>query len=778
MNSMIDKQAFAALPEALRDAVASLGVAQGPVVMNRRQFMKATGVAGGGLMLSFALGSRGAMAQSGPSHQGEFVPNAFIQVRPDDSIVIFAKNPEIGQGIKTGLPLIIAEELDADWSKVQVVQAAVDAQRFGMQFAGGSLSTPMNWMPSRQAGASARAMLLAAAAKKWRVPVEELSTEPNVVVHAATGRRFSYGELAETAATMSAPDPATLTFKDRKDWRLLGTRVTGVDNELLVTGKALFGIDQRLPGMLYAVYHKSPVIGGKAVAANLDHIRTLPGVVDAFIVDGMGDGASFSTDGAGFLSGVAIVAKSTWAAFKAREQLQVTWDNSAASKASWSGAVATAAELSKQTVGAMPLGAAGDADAALQKAAKTVTGFYTYQYLSHTNLEPQNCTAWLRDGKLEVWAPTQMPGGAITAAAKASGLTPDKVSMNQTRVGGGFGRRLANDYVSEVAAIAMRVNAPVRLQWSRDDDLGHDFYRPGGFHSFTAGLDASGKLAVLSNHFITPSPDGARPTNSSDLRFGEFPTNVLENSRFSQSLIQMVVPTGPWRAPGSNAIAFAVECFLHECSVAAGRDHKEFLLELLGEPRVALPPGQQPPAGGGRGGMMGAGFHTGRAADVIKLVTEKANWGRQMPAGRGLGLAFHFSHQGYFAEVAEISVAANKKLTLHKVWVAGDIGPVLNMSAAENQVEGSIIDGFSAMLGQEITLEGGAVQQQNLHQYPLLRMPNAPEVEVHFLQSDNSPTGCGEPAFPPLAPAVANAIFAATGERVRTLPLSKSGYTV
>ena len=739
--------------------------AAGPAAISRRGFIKLGGVAGGGLVIAFAIGpaARDALAQP-RSEAAPFTPNAYVQIRPDNTIVLFAKNPEVGQGVKTSLPMIVAEELDADWERVQVQQSEINQALYGAQFAGGSTSIPMNWDTLRRAGAVARAMLIGAAARQWGVPEGELTTRASTVIHAASDRRATYGELAELAATLPVPDAASLPLKDRADYRLLGRRITGVDNRKIVTGQPLFGIDQVVPGMVYATFTKGPAIGAKALAANLEQVRTLPGVKDAFILEQQGDPIGFNPSGAAVLPGVAIIAGSTWSALQAKRALEVTWDESGASKDSWTGAVAQAKALAEKAAPQV-LGESGDFDAASRAGASSIEAFYAYPYVSHADLEPQNCTAWFKGDSVEIWAPTQTPQAAVDAVAALVGLPKENVLLHQLRGGGGFGRRLANDSVCEAVAISQRAGAPVKVQWTREDDMTFDYYRPGGFHSLQAAVDRSGKLSAWQDHFITFSRDGENPVSAGNLSPLEFPASVVPNNRMLQSFIASQIPTGPWRAPGSNAIAFAVQCFLHECAAAANRDHLEFLLDVMGEPRLVVPDNPRV-------------LHTGRAAVVIRLVAEKAGWGRSLPAGRGLGLAFHFSHAGHFAEVAEVAVDSNRKLTVHKVWVAGDIGPIVNLSGAENQVQGSVIDGFSTAMGLQITFENGRVQQTNFDRYPIVRIDKAPEVEVHFIQSDYPPTGVGEPALPPAAPAIANAIFAATGHRIRQMPFTAEGFTV
>lgn len=726
-----------------------------PMNMGRRSFLKLTGATGLGLMLAFNMGGKAKATSNGSDTE----LNAYVRVSPDGGIYIYSKNPEIGQGIKTAMPMIVAEELDANWADVTVEQSPIDAALFGQQGAGGSRSIARNWTTMREAGAAARHMLLQAAASDWRVPASECTTEKSFVIHGPTGRRTAYSALAEKAASLPLPPTGSLTLKERKDFSLIGARKGGVDNLAVVTGKPLFGIDQTVPGMLFAVYQKCPAVGGKAKSANLDEILALPGVKHAFILDGNGNDLEL-------MPGVAIVAMSTWAAFQAKEQLRVEWDETDASKDSWS-ALQRAAEDLKAKPGETVLHETGDTDTATAAAATSVDAFYTYHFAAHANLEPQNCTAWFKGDTVELWVPTQSPTRGVTAVARLLGIAENAVTLHQTRVGGGFGRRLVNDYACEAAAISRAINAPVKLTWTREDDMQHDFYRTAGFHAFTGGLDANGRLTAWQDHVITFSNDGEKTVIAGVPRQPqhEFPAHLIENFRLSQSLLPLRTRCGLLRAPGSNTRAWAIQSFLHELSSAVGRDHLEFLLDVMGEPRW-LPP-QTP-----------YGLNTGRAADVIRLAAEKAGWGKALPAGRGLGLAFHFSHAGHFAEVAEVSVDDAKQVTVHRVTVAADIGPVVNMSGVENQVQGSVIDGLSVMAEQEITMEEGRVEQANFDTYPLLRMESAPIVDAHFIQSDNPPTGAGEPALPPLAPAICNAIFAATGHRVRTLPLSKEGFFV
>jgi isoquinoline 1-oxidoreductase subunit beta len=757
MNTVLRERALDdAQMQALMNEVLLDGALSDAPPVSRRLFLKLAGLSGGGLALAFYFGAPDS-AQAQPSST-PFAPNAFVQIRDDGSILIYSKGPEIGQGIKTAFGLIIAEELDADWQQVQVEQAPINPAVYGRQGAGGSTSIPSNWDQLRQAGALPRAMLVSAAAREWNCAESDCTTKSSIVL-CNDGRSLSYAALASKAAMLPVPEAKAVKLKQRSQYQLYGKRYGGVDNRKVVTGQPLFGIDTVLPNMLYAAYQKCPAFGGKVKSANLDAIKQLSGIKDAFVVEGTG----LATEA---LAGVAIIATSTWAAFSAKQQLQIDWDESRASQDNWDEFVKQAQALTTQA-GKETIRNNGDVDQALSSSKKQIEAFYSYPYASHATLEPQNCTAWYHDERMEIWSPTQQPDASIPLLTKVLGIPAERITVHQTRVGGGFGRRLMNDYACEAALIARevakRINAPVKLTWTREDDMTHDFYRVGGFHAFKGAVDAQGKLAAWQDHFITFTADGLKPTSGGNIEVDEFPGPLLANYRLTQTLLTAGTPTGPLRAPRSNALAFAIQCFLHELAVAAGRDHLQFLLEIIGEPRWLVPDNIR-------------SLNTGRAAAVIKLVAEKAGWGKPLVKGRALGLAFHFSHAGHVAGIADVSVDKNKRLKVHKVTVVADVGPVINLSGAEAQVQGAVLDGFSLMFAQQITMDKGRVQQTNFNQYSLLRMPHAPPVEVHFIQSEYNPTGLGEPALPPLAPAICNAIFAATGERVRSLPLIKAGF--
>jgi len=720
--------------------------------LDRRAVLKASLLAGGGLALDVlipfpvnALEAQGA---------GAARLSAFVSIASDGTVTIMSKNPEIGQGIKTSLPMIVADELDCDWGQVRIAQADLDQARYGEQYAGGSTATPRDWMPMRQTGAAARAMLLQAAALKWGVDAGELATSKGRIHHAASGRSAGYGEVASAAAALTPPELSTLTLKRPDQFTVIGRPVVGVDSHRIVRGEGIFGVDTRLPGMLYAVYEVAPAHGGRLVKAEIAAATRSPGVKHVLPIVGNGDADS------GLADGIAIVASSWWLANEARSKLQVEWDLSAAQGHSSSVYRAKADAAIASGAGA-DLRVDGDPTGQLAAAARRITARYDYTFIAHAPLEPQNCTARYADGKLEIWAPTQTPQRGLDQLHKVFGIDPQAVTLHLRRCGGGFGRRLVNDYMMQVVAIARELpGVPVQLLWSRHDDIRRDYYRPGGWHHFEAGIGAKGELVAFSDHFVTFG-DGKTTARAAGFNAAMPPAGLVEHLRYSQSMMPTVVTTGALRAPGSNALCFASQSFLDEVALAAGTDLPHLMLTLLGARREIAPPGG------------GVPFDTGRARDVIEKVIETSDWARR-PAqpGRAKGFAFYFSHRGYFAEVVEASVAGSA-VTVHKVWVAGDIGSqIINPMGADNQVRGAVIDGLAqALAGQAIEFVDGAVQQSNFDNFPLARMPATPEVDIAWVRPDKSPTGLGEPALPPVIPALTNAIFAATGTRIRSLPV-------
>ncbi len=727
--------------------------------INRRSFLRVSALAGGGMMLGLYIEPE-VLAQQAPA-QATLVPTSFISFTAEGQLIIMAQDPETGQGVRTMLPMLIADELDADWKNVKIQQADFDDTKYRSQLAGGSTATPNHWNNLRRVGAAGRQMLIQAAAQTWGVPESECTTSLGRVVHAASNRSASYFELAHKAASLTPPALESVKTKDAKDYKIIGQTQPGWDTKAITMGKPIFGIDFTMPGMLYAVFEKCGVFGGKVKEANLGEIKKLPGVKHAFIVEGLAKQSNVVQSEAGLEPGVAIVADSWWLAQSARKQLKVTWDEGIGGNQSSTEFAKRASEISKQAP-ARSMRNDGNAEEALKGAAKVVEASYSFPFISHAPLEPQGCSAHFKDGKLEVWTTSQIPGNGRRIAAQTLGIPQTAVTVHLVRGGGGFGRRLYNDYFVEAAWISKVIDAPVKLLWTREDDFAHDIYRPGGWEFLKAGVDASGKLVAWQNHFISYG-EGNNFSPSAGPQAAEFPARFVPNYSLGASVMPLCLRTGALRAPGSNAYAFVSQSFLDELAHAAGKDPVQFRYDLLDS--TPLPAAQ------------GDTFNASRMRGVLELVAEKSGWGkRKLPAGHGLGVAFYYSHRGYFAQVAEVRVTGTK-LKVTKVWVAGDIGRhIINPGAAENMVHGSVVDGLGELMGQEITLEKGRVQQSNFHQHPMVSLTEAPpEIEVHWKKSDVDPTGLGEPALPPILPAVGNAIFAATGKRYRSIPLSKSG---
>ena len=747
--------------------------------VSRRSFLQVTALSGGGMLLGISFAPR-ASAQS-PTSQAPLKPMDFIRIDTDGTVTLLARNPESGQGVRNMLPMLIAEELEVDWKNVKVQPADLDP-KYGMQTTGGSRAASNNWLPMRQVGAAARQMLIAAAAQTWNVPENECYARNGRVYHRTTDRSLAYGELASKAAQLPPPDLKSLQLKPAKDFNIIGRRTMGVDVPDITVGKPVFGIDFTTPGMLYAVYIKCPVFGGKPLSANLDEIKQMPGVRHAFLAEGTVKLGPVIQNEPGLEGGVAIVADTWWQANTASKKLQVKWDEGPAAGQSSKAFAEKAAELAKQKPVNI-LRADGDVDAAFSSASKVLEASYSYPFISHAPLEPRNCSAHFKDGKLEIWSTTQLPANGRNYTSRILGIPESDITIHLLRAGGSFGRGLTNDYMVEAAYIAKQIGVPVKVVWTRENDMAHDYYRPGGFHFLKGAVDNSGRITAWQNHFVSFG-DGSKYSPSATMAPGEFPAGFVPNYHAGSTLMPLMLKTGALRAPGANSQSFVMQSFIDELAHAAGKDPVEFRLALLdsaGERMVeaAAKPkveneGSQRPSDRNR-----QAYDVARMKKVLTTVAERSGWGkRTLPKGTGLGVGFHYSFQGYFAHVAEVTVLPGNKIKVNKVWACGDVGSqIINPSGAEAQVQGAIIDGLSELMSQEITLENGRVVQLNYDKHGLLRLRQAPQIDVHFVPSDNPPTGLGEPALPPLIPAVCNAIFAASGKRIRSLPLKNQGFT-
>ncbi|GAB4041197.1 xanthine dehydrogenase family protein molybdopterin-binding subunit [Spirosoma gilvum] len=700
---------------------------------NRRNFLKIASLAGGGLILGFnwtgadaavPLAETGAVAVPGADL------NSYLSINPQGIITILSPNPEVGQGIKTAFPIIVAEELDADWTKVIVEQAPLDTKKFERQVAGGSGSIPHSWKRLRVAGATARQMLMEAAAKRWNVPVSECSTAKGLVMHKASSRQLSYGELATEAAQLTVP--ADVKLKEIKDFKLIGSTVKNVDNPKIITGKPLFGLDFYREGMVFAMLQR-PAFGYKLKSLDASAAKAMSGIIDVVTFD----------------NNVAVVGKSTWQVKKAKDALKIEWEKADAleSTADHNRLFKEMLDSGEATVRRKD----GDVETAFKNAAKVIKSEYQCPFLPHNPLEPMNFFAHVRPDGVELVGPTQTPELARNETAKLLGISPDKVTVQLTRMGGGFGRRLKADYVLEAVQVSKLVKAPVKLIWTREDDMTGGSYRPAVRYRFEAALDAQGNMTGYKLRGVSINAGNAT-------REDNFPSGAVDNLLIDSVDHKSPITTGPWRAPITNFLAFAEQSFLDEVAQAAGKDPVQFRLELLDKAK-------QKPVGAIK-------YDIDRMKGVIELAAEKSGWGKKKgPDGKPLaqGFSVYFSHRSYVAQVGEVVMQKGKPV-LQKVYSAADCGVVINQSGSQQQVRGCVVDGIGHAMYGNISFKDGIPQQKNFNEYRLIRLAEIPEVEVHFVQNEIEPTGLGEPSLPPAGAAVANAIFKATGKRLRSQP--------
>lgn len=707
---------------------------------SRRQFLKAGALLGGGLVISFYMPALAkGVRHTGMSPAVPFAPNAFIRIGTDNIVTVICNHSEMGQGAYTSIPMMVAEELDAEWSNVRYESAPVDPAYnhtgFGMQATGGSTSTLTEWDRLRKAGATGRAMLLAAAAQTWNVDVTSCRTEKGFVVH-TSGKKLSYGELAEKASTITPPKDVVL--KDNKQFRFIGKPVKRLDTPEKINGTAVFGLDVKVPNLLTAVIARPPVFGGKLKSFNAGKAKAIKGVKDVIQID----------------RGVAVVADGFWPAKLGCDALEIEWDNGPLADLDSTEQAKQYAEMARQP-GAVAK-KEGDVGAAKATAAKTIEAVYDLPYLAHAPMEPLNCVADVRDDSCEIWVGTQFQTMDMNAAAQITGLKPEKIKLHTTLLGGGFGRRAVLDshFVREAVQVSKAMKAPVKVVWTREDDIRGGYYRPKAHHRLVAGLDSTGKPLYWQQNIVCQSLSEGTPFEAFMIQNGiegaavegatELPYEV-HNLQVAWNRPPAGVPTLWWRSVGSSHTAFAVESFIDELAHAAGKDPYEYRLMLMDK-------------------------HP-REKRVLETVAEKAGWKKPLPAGRGRGIAIHESFGSVVAHVAEVSITKNNTLRVHKVVCAIDCGQTVNPDTIKAQMEGCVVYGLTAALYGEITFEKGKVKQRNFHDYKMLRMHEMPVVEVHILDSKEKMGGVGEPGVPPVAPAVMNALFTLTKRRVRSLPL-------
>jgi isoquinoline 1-oxidoreductase beta subunit len=729
-------------------------------VTRRQVLIAGTGIAGS-LVVGLPVFAR--------EEEGERAIGYFVQINADGSVIIGAKEPEIGQGLRTALPMMVAEELDVDWDKVSIRQMPLGIVKTaegytwkygGGQGVGGSTGLTSNWELMRQAGADARRQLIRAAAARLGVEESQCGTKPGVVVCTSMNSEIPYADLVVDAAALPMPEDTT-PLKSVDDYRIIGTHRKTIDAHDIVTGKAKYGVDTNQPHMRYAVIARAPVLNAKVASFDDTAAREVDGVLDVLRIDGPSPGEPYLI----LASGIAVVATSTWAAMKGRAALKIDWEESPNATDSSERFWRENAEMLKNP-GQVVLDD-GDFDAAIAAAEATVTRQYRVPFVSHSPLEPQNCYAYVKADECHIIAPTQMPSGASRAAAAVTGLPRENIRVDMTRVGGGFGRRLTNDYVAEAAMISMKTGWPIKLQWSREDDIKNDFYRPGGLHEMHAGVDRDGKLIAWAQRLASGSKYYRRPDMPDENLFGaelyidDFPRRIVDNIRMEYFHNAIGLPRGSWRAPAHTANAFVIQSFIDEIAHETGQDPLQLRLDLLGESRDL--------EYSGHGGPV---FNPGRLTTLIKFVAERIGYGKDLPEGRGIGIATHFTFGGYAAHAMEVTVV-DGKLTIERIVAAIDCGLAVHPNAVDAQLQGGTIDGLSTALGLEITVKDGQVQQSNFHDYPLARIAMVPSLfETHILPFDDVPTGVGEMGIPSAAPALTNAIFAATGQRIRSLPIA------
>lgn len=690
--------------------------------VSRRNFLRVSMIAGGGMLVGFSALSNSETGEN--TEATAFSPNAYIKISPEGKITLMSPNPEIGQGVKTSLVMLIAEEMNVDWQTIDVEIAPLDA-KYGSQTTGGSGAIRNRYAPLRQAGATAKAMLIAAAADTWNVSVTDCYAEKGFVIHKSSGKKLSYGELATKAAGM--PVPTNVPLKDPKDFTIIGTRVKDVDAKAIVTGKPLFGIDTRKEGMLYAVVARPPAHGKKLQSFDDSAALKVNGVKKVVQVK----------------NSVAVLATSTWAAMKGRTALKINWEDASKLESTTDHEKAFRELLSKPA--ATPNRNDGDVDAAIAAATKVLDVMYEVPVLSHAQMEPLNFYADVRDGKAELYGPTQVPQSLVSAVAKELNMPATNVSLGLPRQGGGFGRKLRPDNGVEAALVSQAAQCPVQVQWSREDDMQNDFYRPSGMFRFRAAI-TNGNLDAWHQSFASLS-NGRSPDT--------YPAGAVKNLKIESHGLPTNIPTGPWRAPTHNVQAFANESFMDEVAYELKKDPVAFRLELLKKAK------EQP--------VGKLAYDPDKFISVIELVAKMCNWGKT-PANTYRGFSTWFSFNSYVAQVVEIQMLKGKP-RITKVYCAVHCGKVVNVSGAENQVQGAVVDGLGHAVYTKLTFNNGAAVQTNFGPYNFVRMRNTPlDVEVQFVPSEENPTGLGEPGLPPIAPALANALFAATGKRFRKMP--------
>ena len=729
-------------------------------LLDRRSFLKTSAAAGTGLWIGFHLPASNAQENETAAKQEKKPPNplnAWVHVSPDNHVILIVGKSEMGQGIMTTLPMILAEELSLDWKTVRIQQAPTDPAIYDLG-TGGSGSVAGSYLPLRRAGAAAREMFITAAAQHWNVNPDTCVAKDGGILHGARKNFLTYGELAEAAAKLPVPDFKTVPLKNSSDFTIVGHDVRRYEGTEKINGAAKFGIDSRVPGLQYAVIARCPIFGGKLKSFDAARAKAVPGVIDVFPVDPVGSSAFTA-------GGVVVVADSSWAAIQGRKALQVSWDQGPNAPESSDSLrqqfLANAAQPGKVVRND------GDADAAISSATKKVDVVYEFPFAAHATMEPMNCTVHIRPDGAEAWVPTQAPQWAQDVIAGVSGLPRDSVIVHTTLMGGGFGRRYMGDFVMEAAQVAKVTHKPIMVLWTREDDMQHDFYRPASYHHLSGAVDTDGNLAAW-KHFQTStsidamwSPKGKETPENSEFATAIFIPYQTPNYRIEYTVAQSAVPRAWWRSVEHSTSGFVVESFVDELAAAAGADPLAFRLRLIGDDRT-IPDFSNP--------KEGKPLVTSRLKGVLNLAAHQAPWGKPLPKGHAQGIATYYSFESYTACVAEVSVE-NRAIKVHRLVYAVDCGRPINPNGVAAQVEGAAIYGLSAALYDAITIRDGRVEQSNFNDYAMPRIAATPQTEVYVVPSNEEPTGIGEPGLPVVVPAICNAVFAATGKRLRRFPI-------
>jgi isoquinoline 1-oxidoreductase subunit beta len=727
-------------------------------LLDRRSFLKTGAAVGAGLWVGFHLPVSQARDTAARQEKKPANPfNAWIHVSPANDVTLIVGKSEMGQGIMTALPMILAEELSLDWKSVRIEQAPTDPAIYNLG-TGGSGSVAGSWLPLRRAGAAAREMFINAAAQHWNVNPDTCIAKDGGVLHGARKNFLTYGELADAAAKLPVPDFNTVPLKNSADFTIVGHDTRRYEGIEKVRGAAKFGIDSRVPGMQYAVIARCPIFGGKLKSFDAAKAKAVSGVSAVFAIDPVGSSAFTA-------GGVVVIADNSWSAMQGRKALQLSWAEgphaSESSETLRQQFLANAAQPGKI------IRNDGDADAAISSAAKKVDVHYEFPFAAHATMEPMNCTVHIRPDGAEAWVPTQAPQWAQEVIATVSGLPRESVIVHTTLMGGGFGRRYMGDFVMEAAQVAKVTHKPVMVLWTREDDMQHDFYRPASYHHLSGALDTNGNLAAW-KHFQTStsidamwSSKGKETPENSEFATAVFIPYRTPNYRIEYTVAQSGVPRAWWRSVEHSTSGFVVESFVDELAAAAAADPLAFRLRLIGEDRT-IPDFTNP--------KEGRPLVTSRLKGVLNLAAEKAAWGKPLPPGHAQGIATYYSFESYTACVAEVSVE-NRAIKIHRLVYAVDCGRPINPEGVAAQVEGAAIYGLSAALHDAITIRGGRVEQSNFNDYAMPRIADTPPTEVHVVGSHEEPTGIGEPGLPVVVPAICNAVFAATGKRLRRLPI-------